>query len=530
MQKSGNLGQYHPRRTLDQFAYPRLKDTTARDADQTISRLTQSKDSPDAAKMIMVDQLWLSFWMEIYTNRPTEYRVSRSTIVSSFPDTSYKLSTDRVTDGFHLAEIRQAALENLQSRTSVQDYPYKAPEIAASILSTALLGTLSIPDIWELNFLELFQEAIGDVTEQHFEFFRRFEESLTQKQTTSNSNSLDPVNILRKGIRAERRRREIKLGLEVADMLDELGMLKLLFKTQKDTLEKGLAELGKANFVCLSPFIKETKQLVQTLESVYLPKIHRMIEDLKRLHENLLELLGLQQKEESISEAEYANQQALFAAKQALSAQAQADATEAQSQILVVFTIVTIVFLPLSFVTSYYGMNIVGGLDEQAKTESKNYQITDVKAIFGQSLGGVAGLLAAAWLWYCLGKEHATLRASKKLVQMRDQGYLPKGLITEQDAEHKRMHRSRTAKLEVWWCPHCWVRYLFRERERPTGPKTTSVKAEKESVNMRHEDQPSDGKDTLGTGQETEAIPRSPVASLLSIGRARKSAERASVI
>lgn len=55
----------HPRRTLDQFYYPSLRNTEKRDADQTISKWTGSgltEGGRDAAapdsRMIMVDQLW----------------------------------------------------------------------------------------------------------------------------------------------------------------------------------------------------------------------------------------------------------------------------------------------------------------------------------------------------------------------------------------------------------------------------------------------------------------------------------------
>lgn len=59
------IGSSHIRRTLDQFYYPSLADTTARDGDQTISkwtgeRLTQDSRNivPNDSLLIMIDQLW----------------------------------------------------------------------------------------------------------------------------------------------------------------------------------------------------------------------------------------------------------------------------------------------------------------------------------------------------------------------------------------------------------------------------------------------------------------------------------------
>lgn len=50
----------HMRRTLDQYYYPTVKDSTQRDQDQVVFRGTRSRNDPDAiARVVMVDQLWL---------------------------------------------------------------------------------------------------------------------------------------------------------------------------------------------------------------------------------------------------------------------------------------------------------------------------------------------------------------------------------------------------------------------------------------------------------------------------------------
>jgi hypothetical protein len=55
----------HPRRTLDQFYYPALDDTSIRDADQTISKWSGKDVDKDGklkathdSLLVMVDQLW----------------------------------------------------------------------------------------------------------------------------------------------------------------------------------------------------------------------------------------------------------------------------------------------------------------------------------------------------------------------------------------------------------------------------------------------------------------------------------------
>ena len=56
---------FHPRRTLDQFYYPALDDTSIRDSDQTISKWSGKDVAADGKSgatndslLIMIDQLW----------------------------------------------------------------------------------------------------------------------------------------------------------------------------------------------------------------------------------------------------------------------------------------------------------------------------------------------------------------------------------------------------------------------------------------------------------------------------------------
>ena len=55
----------HPRRTLDQFYYSSLRNTSTRDSDQTISKWTGigveqggRQSAHSSSRLIMVDQLW----------------------------------------------------------------------------------------------------------------------------------------------------------------------------------------------------------------------------------------------------------------------------------------------------------------------------------------------------------------------------------------------------------------------------------------------------------------------------------------
>lgn len=129
-----------------------------------------------------------------------------------------------------------------------------------------------------------------------------------------------------------------------------------------------------------------------------------------------MNLLDLQQKEESLNKVRSSNELARLARKQA-------DETEAQSQILLLFTIVTIVFvshtqastalaltcpqLPLSFFTSYFGMNVVEFTGESGNTNQK-----EVWKVTGPASSGIiAILLIIAWMLYNNAKKRRATRS-----------------------------------------------------------------------------------------------------------------------
>lgn len=438
-----------------------MRDTTRRDNDQVVYRQTNVSDgktegadsSPGGTKIIMVDQLWLCLWVvhrekEVNTDREPQEYVS-SGVLTSFPYTAYERPSTAVADGSEgsdkkaskPADIKKADLEakELQGSTDVRRMVLKelegesaevenegnggatwkeknhrqAIELVSSILSKTLLGPSVIREKhWTLDFLELFREAIGNVADEYDNFYRAFRASLEPGS--------DRIGV-------EQRKAQIGLGIEIADIIDELNMLKQLFDTQIDVLEKGIRDVAISRH--LIPLQDELIRIKTAITRKYSSQIDRMAQDAERLQRSLLDLLDLQQKEENL-------QQALFAAKQALSAQDQADATDAQSKILFVFTVVTIVFLPLSFFTGYFGMYTIS----DPTTYSRSYVN---KAMWGAS-GGLYGLalLVAAALFH-FGKRSSRNDRADELNRLKDQGNLPPGLIDEKSDEHRRMETRR---------------------------------------------------------------------------------------
>ena len=399
---------YHPRRTLDQFYYSRIEDTTDRDVDQVVFRQTrsghESTDFNDGSKLVMVDQLWLCLWVVERTNQHDLWEQFSSGVLTSFPHTAYARPDKDPFSSYETADIRQTVLKSLESREN--GGTKRATEVASLIIREVAVGTLSeMRKDWSLDFLELFREAIGKAAQDYEMYFRQFANSISPLSTRTGSDRKKDI--------VDRKKDEVQLGLKIADIIEELQMLRQLFETQSTVLHKGWE--GVQDFHCLRSLKQALWDTGSGVLTNYLAEVDRMASEAKRVQKSLMDLLDLQQKEENIEEARRGTIIALFTAKQALSAQDQADATEAQSQILFVFTFVTIVFLPLSFLTSWFGMNIDNG-----KGTNFVYARSYVNIVMGAASGPIIALLfAAAGAWYFWTVRQATQKRTKDLLDLR---------------------------------------------------------------------------------------------------------------
>ncbi|OQU93612.1 hypothetical protein CLAIMM_00096 [Cladophialophora immunda] len=408
---------YHPRRTLDQFYYSLLEHTDERDNDQVVSK--QTKASLTGEKMIMVDQLWLGVWVSKTRIEPSKKQRFKllddsAVILTAFPDTAYARGDDLPREVYRAVDIRQQvfkAIEEGAIRPSTSSS--KVPDCAAEVLRTALLGMLSYRKDWSLDFMELFREALGQIAEKHSKNFRLYTTSIGSRWKPSEQGEMEFKVMVQTG-----KMEEIRLSLEVADIIDELNMLRKLFVEQIEVLQRASIQVDKVkagpgieHTPWLGPFGKALRELLGKVED-YLFQVKSMIEDGERAQKDILVFLDIQQREENIQETRSLNQQALFAAKQAISAQEQADATDAQNQILFIFTIVTIVFTPLSFLASYFAL-----------ADKHN------GAIFGASAGVWVGLGLTGLLYFLWSRRGAKKSRIEELAGLKMGGYLPDRLL-----------------------------------------------------------------------------------------------------
>jgi hypothetical protein len=161
----------HPRRSLDQFFYSRLSDTTTRDNDQVVSKHTLR--SPGGPKMVMVDQLWL--WVikpvelepeltdpngDSANERPEagDHLPKHESLVTFFPKKECEDSAGERDMHWQIADLKQRILDELGERAWEDQ---SANYLVAIIIQQAVEAMFKVRNE-SLDFLETFRVAIGE--------------------------------------------------------------------------------------------------------------------------------------------------------------------------------------------------------------------------------------------------------------------------------------------------------------------------------------------------------------------------------
>jgi Mg2+ and Co2+ transporter CorA len=220
------------------------------------------------------------------------------------------------------------------------------------------------------QFLDMFDHSIGVVTDRESRLFSRFNRASAQsakwlqrhqRRRMSRSALIGPPSsdyehgdehsadqfpdaLLDIGV-------ETSLLAEIKDIRDELNIIMGIFDAQLQTvtyLEGYVTEelRGEGPRRTTDPVVSvirrragEQKRNLDARQK----DISRMDNQAESLYRSLTDLLDLKQKHSNALEARFAGDQAIIAAK--------------QGQTIMVFTIVTIVFLPLSFIASFFAIN-----------------------------------------------------------------------------------------------------------------------------------------------------------------------------
>ena len=260
--------------------------------------------------MMMVDQLWM--WV-----------VDGNTIITAFPDTA--------SGGPNEADILQSLIKNL--RGAMQNGTKSMNGLVAYIVEHCT-GVFHRSDIRsDLAFFEFFADEIGAAKNKLDFLFERFRDTAkniekvwkNDKTTIAQmSRELDTLFIIRQ---------ETELMEKVNDILSDLRKIDFVCSQQQDVL-RSLVKSSKPS--------RSLRDLYETVE--YRRQAWAgMAITAKGTYDSLRDLLDLKQRQANISEARTARYQVEISARQGRS--------------ILVLTVVTIVFLPISVIAGIFGIN-----------------------------------------------------------------------------------------------------------------------------------------------------------------------------
>jgi len=342
----------HIRRTLDQSFYHNI-DTQSRDTDQVVYRYqTKGKaEDPDVdPKIFMVDQLWM--WI-----------LGKDLIVTSFPQRWQQPKNDPL-------NVLDSIIEDINSKTrdpvtSVHDLSMTITARCTGVFDRHKLGNE------EYQFLDMFEASIGSATDRETILFKEFNTASAQASAWLHYHRrTNRFSVLQAGEDAARKSEEKKfkfddttkgtlfvdklldigqetdLLAETKDIRDELNMIKKVLEDQAlvlPDLESSICEIYAESQTSQKEVKKRFRDQLKTIE-MHIKDIDRMDKQAERIYNSITDMLDLKQKHANAFEARFARDQATGTAR--------------QSQTIMVFTIVTIIFLPMSFIASFFSISI----------------------------------------------------------------------------------------------------------------------------------------------------------------------------
>ncbi|EGC42775.1 ankyrin repeat protein [Histoplasma capsulatum var. duboisii H88] len=223
-----------------------------------------------------------------------------------------------------------------------------------------LFDEYRVPD--EYQFFDFFERSIGAVIDQETQCFEDFANRLARSSLRITPSS-EVFSISA----------ETKLLVEIKDIIDELGILHMILSDQTIPIEefsKYLVEHKKPKNA--NPSDDHSSPVRFPVLEGHLYRVEKMQRLANQTSKALYNLLDLKQKQNNVSEALSARKQAENASQQARAtkdlterglenadlARQQADESIRQGRTVLVFTVVTIIFLPLSFMAAFFAINI----------------------------------------------------------------------------------------------------------------------------------------------------------------------------
>ncbi|KAL4975881.1 hypothetical protein BDW66DRAFT_63176 [Aspergillus desertorum] len=404
----GNEPPIHIRRTLDQFGYPNLRSTVARDDDQMLWKRTrkatnlidelgnsvspregldpESSPFPDG-KVLMVDQLWL--WI-----------VDQKTVVTFFP----KQEPTTVEGKFYEQTNLFNSIYNELNGDFARCFE-TAGDLAALIVLHAVTVLFDRTLHSDLQILRIFEESISILTELTTKSFKQFRNrGFVTRPAEYNKTREGRIMTAaeREGRDREaalQNRNDLSSMLELRDIADELGTIMKLLEQQTATIN------DMAKYFEHRGYGKRFILASLTRLDEYRTHISEMRENAIAAQKAVENLLDLKQKQASVDESRLARWEA--------------EVTQSQSRAVMVFTIFTVIFLPLSFFTSLFGINA-----REWSGERTNLTLRTMLIIAGPT--SIAVIVSALLIAFSERLRDALLKAQKIILGLcKDLIFLP---------------------------------------------------------------------------------------------------------
>lgn len=396
------------RRTLDQYRYPSLHDTRARDDDQLLYKMTQEKvrasdnrqdnvlravsrgdgraytqweddeilddckecenqciaeadgefeDSdtdldPDDdgildGNVLMVDQLWL--WV-----------VDTTSLITFFPSREGNPMEGPL---YQQADLRDSILNEVNADLTRQCE--NALDLAALTVLHAVSVLIDRSSHPNLEIFRIFDEAVSNLTEKMIALKRRW--TFGHRYNSYDYNYLT-TSSLRAQHKLEDERAEMENWgntsalLELQDIEEELITLRHLFDDQEKHIRTMLDiyshdEHSDATTTSVTDLLTGRVPTLASLSCNGQFFLQEALAKLKSYRAQVEDILGPLQKTRHDFDGLLKTVQSLAQIDDARLSRQKADLASVQNHSILIFTVFTVIFLPLSFFTSLFGMN-----------------------------------------------------------------------------------------------------------------------------------------------------------------------------
>lgn len=299
--------------------------------------------------------------------------LGKDLIVTSFPQRWQQPKNDPL-------NVLDSIIEDINSRTRE---PVNSVHDLSMIITSRCTGVFNRSRMSEddYQFLDMFESSIGNATDRETVLFKEFNLAsaqasawLQQHQRPNrfskyldfddiDADSTHELHVQENEEHSEKFKfeevrgplfvdklldigQEIDLLAETKDIRDELNMIAKVLEDQLQVLpdlQEAIVDLYYNESKSQVDVKKRFREQTKTIE-MHIKDIDRMDRQAERIYKSITDMLDLKQKHANAFEARFARDQAAGTAR--------------QSQTIMVFTIVTIIFLPLSFIAAFFAIPI----------------------------------------------------------------------------------------------------------------------------------------------------------------------------